>query len=196
MGDNRIELGLTEKEDEFVCATAKLYKTTYLDSFDTAFMVARAIKILRQRYYGSGFQRGFEAALIQYGYTSGDDLSAIDKSIRSNLKELLEHEQEVRAWWLTVPEKSKRKWLSPSSIYRYWKRDHNALFNKNKRPRTKRRRDGPSLLEQLAAAQDHIDSLTERITEIEQERDSYRSSCEELEKELAARDPAEARRAG
>jgi DNA repair exonuclease SbcCD ATPase subunit len=173
-GCNWIEMGLTTEEDQFVVATAKLYKVAYQDAFETAFKVGRAIRILQKRYYGSGIQGAFESALIQYGFTSRDGLSAIDKSIRSNLKELLEHEEEVRAWWMTVPDMFKREWLSISSIHRHWK-----AYTTKHRTKSNHHRDRPNILEQLAAAQLKIDALTERVAEVEQERDAYRDATQD-----------------
>jgi hypothetical protein len=174
-GCNWIEMGLTTEEDQFVVATARLYKVAYHDAFETAFKVARAIRILQKRYYGSGIQGAFESALIQYGYTSRDGLHAIDKGIRSNAGELLEHEDEVRAWWMTVPDMLKREWLSISSIHRHW----NAYTKKTKRRKPNHHRDKPNLLEQLAALQLKVDALTERNTELEQERDAFRDAAED-----------------
>jgi hypothetical protein len=85
------------------------------------FKIAKAIDILQKRHYGMGVQGGFSDALVQYGFTTRDGETAIDKGIRSNLKELLDSEQKVRDWWKTVPERKKRDWLSARAIYRHWK---------------------------------------------------------------------------
>lgn len=118
---NWMELGLTEDEEKLVREGAALYKATYLDTIDNVFKIATAIDILQQRHYGSGVQGGFADALVQYGFTARDDNSPLDKGIRSNLKELLKHEKDVRAWWVKVPGNKKRDWLSARAIYRHWK---------------------------------------------------------------------------
>ena len=58
---------------------------------------------------------------MQYGFVARDGENAIDKGIRSNLKELLSNEQKVRDWWKTVPDRKKRDWVSARAIYRRWK---------------------------------------------------------------------------
>jgi hypothetical protein len=157
-GNPPLDLGLTEDEDIFVRDTARsIYKVSYLNSLDNAMMVARAIRIIRERSHGQGVQGGFDAALIAYGYTSRDGKTAIDPAIRSQLKELLEQEEEVRAWWWTLSDNAKRNWLSPSSIHRQymkWKR-HGPQLKRNDR--------GANLADQLAVARDEIADLKERL---------------------------------
>jgi hypothetical protein len=114
-----MELGLTADEDAFVRATAVLYKAAYLDTLDNVFKVGHAIKILRDRFRGSGIKGGLGDALVQYGYTTRDG-KAMDKAIRSNFTTLFDNEAAVRAWWAKVPEKKKRDWLSARAIHRHW----------------------------------------------------------------------------
>jgi hypothetical protein len=121
MANNWIELGLSEDEERFVREASNIYKATYLDNFDNVFKIAKAIKILQERHYGMGVQGGFADALVQYGFVARDGENAIDKGIRSNLKELLSNEQKVRDWWKTVPDRKKRDWVSARAIYRRWK---------------------------------------------------------------------------
>ena len=119
--NNWIELNLTKDEEALVRRGAELYKAVYLDTIDNIFVIARAVETLRNRHYGSGVQGGFGDALVQYGFTARDGETPIDKGIRSNLKELLENEREVREWWKTVAERKKRDWLSARAIFRNWK---------------------------------------------------------------------------
>src|SRR5262245_20112053 len=116
---NWLELNLNNDEQALVEEAAKLYKATYLDTIDNVFKIANAIGILQRRHYGSGVQGGFGDALVQYGFTNRDG-SPMDKGIRSNLKALLDNEKDVRAWWLKVPERKKRDWLSARAIHRHW----------------------------------------------------------------------------
>ena len=118
MGNNWMELGLTEDEEKFVRIGAALYKTVYLDTIDNVFVIARALKILHDRHHGSGIKGGFTDALV-YGFTARDG-GPMNKAIVSHLGQLLAHEAEVRAWWGTVPERVKRDWLSAKAIHRHW----------------------------------------------------------------------------
>jgi hypothetical protein len=101
---------------------AAIYKSTYVHTLDSVFSIAKAIDILQKRHYGSGVQGGFADALVQYGFTARDGESPMDKGIRSNLKDLLENEPKVRAWWGSVAESKKRDWVSARAIYKHWKR--------------------------------------------------------------------------
>src|SRR5262249_4602021 len=121
MSDNWLELNLNEDDQKQVLEAAELYRATYVNTIDSVFKIARAIKILQARYYSSGVQGGFGNAVLQYGFTMRDGQTTMDKSIRSNLKELLENEKAVRAWWNKVEERKKRDWLSARAIYRHWK---------------------------------------------------------------------------
>ena len=123
VGNNWIEFNLTKDEEALVRRAAELYKATYLDTIDNIFVIARAIETLRNRHYGMGMQGGFGDALVQYGFTTRDGETPMDKGIRSNLKELLDNEQSVRNWWKAVPERKKRDWLSARAIHRNWKKD-------------------------------------------------------------------------
>jgi hypothetical protein len=122
MTNNWIELNLTKDEERLVREAAELYKATYINTIDSVFTIARGIETLRARHYGMGKQGGFGDALVQYGFTARDGETPIDKGIRSNLKELLDNEKEVRAWWGQTPERKKRDWVSARAIYRHWKR--------------------------------------------------------------------------
>jgi hypothetical protein len=119
---NWIELGLSADEDKLVREAAKIYQSAYVHTLDSVFKIAKAIDILHERHYGSGVQGGFADALVQYGFTARDGESALDKGIRSNLKELLENEPQVRAWWGKVEERKKKDWVSARAIYRNWKK--------------------------------------------------------------------------
>jgi hypothetical protein len=167
-----LDLGLTDEEDTFVRDTAwRIHRVSYLNSLDNAILVARAIGIVRERFYGRGRQGGFDAALIRYGYVSRDGTRAISPTIRTQLRELLENETEVRAWWFTLSDKSKRHWLSPSSIHRQfmkWKRRGSPQLKHNR---------GAALADQLAACRDEIDDLKERLG-------SAHSHIHQLESEL------------
>jgi hypothetical protein len=172
---NWLDLDLTKEEDEFVTATARLYKSTYHDAFETAFALARAIAILRHYYYGRGHQGAFGDVLVARGYTDRSGERPIDAGIRSNLKELLAHEEEVRAWWMTTPEEQKRDWLSASAIHYHWKR---SVTRGKEAPFDKHHHDGPNLLVELAVAHGLIDSLRERIKEQDEELQTARSGIE------------------
>jgi hypothetical protein len=132
---NLMELGLSKDEDEYVRRGAELYKAVYIETIDNVFHIAKSIDILRKRHLGSGVQGAFSEALIQYGFTSRDPDQAMDKGIRSNLKEILDHEKEVRAWWDQVDARKKRDWLSARTIYRRWKASTKKVDpNKPKKP--------------------------------------------------------------
>jgi hypothetical protein len=129
---NWLEIGLSKEETEIVTAAATIYKTVYLDTIDNVFEIARAIHILQQRCFGS---RGdFGDALVQYGFTARDG-SAMNKAIRSHLKELRENEAAVREWWSSVPPRKKREWLSATAVYRNWKKSQKPPPDPNAPPR-------------------------------------------------------------
>jgi hypothetical protein len=119
---NWLELNLSTDEDAFVREVAENYKGTYVHTLESVFKLAKAIDILQKRFYGSGVQGAFADALVQYGFTARDEESAIDKGIRSNLKEMLGNEQAIRDWWQSVPPKKKRDWISARAIFKHWKR--------------------------------------------------------------------------
>jgi hypothetical protein len=159
--DNPLDLGLTKDEDIFVRDTAlTIYRVSYLNSLDNAIQVARAIGIIRHRFHGQGIRKGFNAALIAYGYTSRDGTTAIDAAIRSQLRELLAEENEVRAWWFGQSDKCKRRWLSPSSIHRQFKK-----WKRRGLPQPKHSR-GAALADQLAVARDEIADLKEQLASV------------------------------
>jgi hypothetical protein len=122
MVNNWIELNLTKDEEKQVREAAELYKAIYIETIDSVFKLARGIEILRGRFYGMGKQGGFGDALVQYGFTARDGETPIDKGIRSNLKELLDNEKSVRAWWGQTDGRKKRDWVSARAIYRHWKK--------------------------------------------------------------------------
>jgi hypothetical protein len=119
MTSNWMELGLSRDEEEFVRRSAELYKAVYIETIDTVFDLAKAIEILRRAHHNSGVQSGFADALVQYGFTARDG-GPMNKAIRSHLKALHENEQAVRAWWASVPARTKRDWLSAKAIYTHW----------------------------------------------------------------------------
>ena len=127
MGNNWIELGLTKDEEELVRKGAELWGAIYLDTIDNMFVIAKAIETLRKRHDGMGVKGAFGDALVQYKYTARDGESPIDKAIRSNLKEMLEHEKQVRDWWKKVPERRKRHWVSAPTIYKHWNRSRKPV---------------------------------------------------------------------
>ena len=158
MPTNWIELNLTQDQDDFVRAAAAIYKTVHLDTIDNVFQIAKAIEILRNAHYGSGYRGAFSEALVQYGFTARDG-TAINKAIRSALAELLTNETAVREWWAAVPVKRKREWLSASAIYRHWKksqrpRDPNAV--RRQTPLQAERATNVELQGQLQAAQEEL----------------------------------------
>jgi hypothetical protein len=167
-----LDLGLSAEEDSYLRDTSwRIYRVSYLNALDNALNIARAIGIIRERCYGRGIKGSFDAALIYYRYTSRDGTRAIDPAIRSQLRELLAQEGEVRAWWFALSDKSKRKWLSASSIYRQfmkWKRHGPQLSRHNR---------GAALADQLAVARDQIADLEERLA-------SAHAHIEQLESEL------------
>jgi hypothetical protein len=114
-----MELGLTKDEEEIVQRGAELYKTTYLDTIDNIFTIARALKILQDRHRGSGIRGGLADALVQYGFTSRDG-GPMNKAIRSFHTQCLDNEDAIRKWWAEVPERAKRDWLSAKAIYTHW----------------------------------------------------------------------------
>jgi hypothetical protein len=116
---NWLEIGLSKEETEIVITAAAIYKTVHLDTIDNVFAIAAAIHILQQRCFASRGDLG--DALVQYGFTSRDG-SAMNKAIRSHLKELRENEAAVREWWSSVPARKKREWLSATAVYRNWKK--------------------------------------------------------------------------
>ena len=118
--NNWMELQLTEDEEQFVKRNAELYQAAYVRTLDTILDWGRSIEILRKRFLSSGIQGEFTQALVQYGFTARDG-GPMAKSLRSNLKDLFDHEAEVRAWWAKVPEKKKRYWLSIRAVYNNWK---------------------------------------------------------------------------
>jgi hypothetical protein len=136
MGNNNwIELNLTKDEDELVREAAALYKAIYINTIDNIFIIARGIETLRARHYGMGKQGGFGDALVQYGFTARDGETPMDKGIRSNLKELLDNEKEVRAWWDQTDGRKKRDWISARAIHRNWKRPNKPPPDPNAPPR-------------------------------------------------------------
>lgn len=116
---NWMDLGLSKEVEERLRKGAELYRVTYLDNIDTVFEIAACIEILRTANYGTGVQGSFADALVQYGFTNRDG-GPIDKSIRSNYKALLDHEEDVRAWWNSKRAHEKRDWDSARAIYRNW----------------------------------------------------------------------------
>jgi hypothetical protein len=156
---NWLELRLSEEEEKEVRAAAAIYKTVHLDTIDNVFEIARAIGILQQRYYGSGIRGDFGAALVQYGFTARDG-SAMNKAIRSHLKELREKEAEVRKWWSSVPERKKRDWLSASAVWKNWKKSRKPPPDPNAprrlTPLQAERATNVILQEQLRAANERL----------------------------------------
>jgi len=120
MASNWMELRLTQDEEEFVKRNAETYRAVHVETIDTIFGWAKSIEILQKRFYSSGVQGAFADALVQYGFTSRDG-GPMAKSIRSNLKNLLDNEQAVRKWWASVPQKTKRDWISARAIHNHWK---------------------------------------------------------------------------
>jgi hypothetical protein len=118
--NNWMELQLTEDEEQFVKRNAELYQAAYVRTLDTILDWGRSIEILRKRFLSSGIQGEFTQALVQYGFTARDGGPMV-KSLRSNLKDLFDHEAEVRAWWAKVPEKKRRYWLSIRAVHNNWK---------------------------------------------------------------------------
>jgi hypothetical protein len=118
---NWLDLGLSQEEEAIVRAAAAIHKTVQLDTIDNVFQIAKAVHILRQRYYGSGVQGAFADALVQYGFVARDG-SAMNKAILSRLKEMRENEAAVRAWWSSVSAVHKRECLSAIAVYRNWKK--------------------------------------------------------------------------
>jgi hypothetical protein len=98
-----------------------LYKAIYLDTIDNVFVIARALRILHARYRVSGVRGAFAQPLVQYGFTNREG-GPMNKAIVSQHETLLVNEIKVRAWWKTVPERTKRDWLSAAAIYRHWMR--------------------------------------------------------------------------
>jgi hypothetical protein len=157
VSNNWLDLGLTDDEEARVREGAEIYKATYVRTLDSVFKIAEAIRILQRCNYGSGGQGAFAAALIQYGFINRDG-GPIDKSIRSNLREMLENEEAVRAWWNKVPDRTKRDWVSARAIYRRWKA--------SKQPRTGL--PTPAKNNMLATAKGNKEKLDAAEQEIEQ----------------------------
>jgi hypothetical protein len=122
MGSNWLELNLTKDEDEYVRRYAALYKAAYVETIDTIFGYARALKILHDRHVGMGYPaKTYLDALVQYGFTNRDG-GPLNKAIRSHLKQLLENESDVRAWWDKVSKtRPARDWLSAKAIWTHWR---------------------------------------------------------------------------
>lgn len=147
--NNWMELRLTEDEEQFVQRSAATYRAVHVETIDTIFGWAKSIEILQKRFYSSGIQGAFADALVQYGFTSRDG-GPMAKSIRSNLKNLLDNEQAVRTWWAKVPEKRKRDWISPRAIHRHWKESlRPADAPRKPSPYTQMRETNVELQEQL-----------------------------------------------
>jgi hypothetical protein len=117
---NWMELNLSAEQEAKVREAATLYKTLHLDTIDNVFKIAVGIQILRKEHSRSGVRGKFEQALVQYGFIDRSG-KAVHKSIRSDYTALLEHEQDVRAWWKTADERKRRFWLSARAIHRHWK---------------------------------------------------------------------------
>jgi hypothetical protein len=135
MANNWVELNLTKDEEDLVREAAALHKAIYINTIDSVFIIARGIETLRKRHHGMGKQGGFGDALVQYGFTARDGETPMDKGIRSNLKELLDNEKAVRAWWGSVEERKKRDWVSARAIYRNWKVSTKPPADPNAPPR-------------------------------------------------------------
>jgi hypothetical protein len=174
MGNNWMELGLTKDEEEFVRRGAELYKITYLDTIDNIFVIARSIKILHDRYHGSGIRGGFTDALVQYGFTARDG-GPMNKAIRSHLSQLLAHEAEVRAWWEKVPERVKRDWLSAKAIHRHW--------TNSKKPADAPRKPSPYAAATNIELQEQLHKAT-KLAELEAENHGLKAKLAELESAL------------
>lgn len=119
---NWIELGLTEAERKLVDEAAASYQATYVKTLDTVFKEAEAIGLLQKKHYGTGERGSYADILVQFGFTARDGKSPMDKSIRSNYKELLEHKAAVQKWWQNTEEKKKKHWISVRAIYNNWKK--------------------------------------------------------------------------
>src|SRR5262249_19239829 len=151
-------------EEEFVRRSAELYKAVYIETIDTVFDLAKAIEILRRAHHNSGVQSGFADALVQYGFTARDG-GPMNKAIRSHLKALHENEQQVGAWWASVPARSKRDWLSAKAIYTHWnaslKPKHTAAAAPVQRPQPSPQRPEPAPVSKPAQpTDDRVAKLT------------------------------------
>ena len=134
---NWIELGLTEAERKLVDEAAASYQATYVKTLDTVFKEAEAIGLLQKKHYGTGERGSYADILVQFGFTARDGESPMDKSIRSNYKELLEHKAAVQKWWQNTEEKKKKHWISVRAIYNNWKKSAKPAptQNSNRPPR-------------------------------------------------------------
>jgi hypothetical protein len=181
MGNNWMELGLSKDEEEFVRLNAELYKKVYIQTIDTIFGWARAIEILRRAHSDRGIRGDFTDALVQYGFTARDG-GPMNKAIRSHLKTLLENEQKVRAWWASVPERTKRDWLSAKAIYTHWK-----ASLKPKDPNTRAtQQERTTNIEPKTQPQEALAKASAKIAALEQELAQQLAKLQQLEAEAAA----------
>jgi hypothetical protein len=145
MTSNWLDIGLSKDDEAFVRKNGESYRATQVDTIDTVLDWARAIEKIRTAKYGTGVQGGFVIALVQYGFVDeDDDTKPIDAALRSNLKEMLDKEESVRAFWQGADAKKKRNWRAARSIYRNWK-----ASLKPKTPKAPKVKPGPAPFQPL-----------------------------------------------
>jgi hypothetical protein len=119
---NWLDIKLSKADEEFVCKSGETFRRTQVQTIDTVLDWARSIKLIRDANYGDGIQGGFTAALVQYGFThEDDDTKPIDPALRSQLQDMLDHEESVIAFWNEADPRKRREWRSPRTIHRNWK---------------------------------------------------------------------------
>lgn len=153
---NWIELNLNSDEQALVTEAAVIHKTIYINTFDNVFKIARALDILQKRHSRAGVNVSLDAALVQFGFINRGG-GAMQKSIRSDYKALLDHEADVRAWWTKVKEDKKRHWHSARAISKNWRASQRAPDEpKRLSPLARERERSRQLQEQLVEANERL----------------------------------------
>lgn len=134
---------------------------------------------------GKGYNTAMSALLEEYG------LDDMDPTARKHALDIMEFLPAVERWRAKQPNRERLN--HPTTVWRLF--EHSAEYQDERIARglpLPKRKDSeaapgekPTLLEETAALQTKVDALEQRVVEVEQERDGYKTTVEQLRREAS-----------
>jgi hypothetical protein len=154
---NAPETGALDESERAAVEAGRTAMQSLAKTFELWLVVGRAVQVLRARADKIGTRKAFQRLLEQNGFAS------LNKASITRLLQIMDRVGEVSAWHATLPEKQRREWSSPSTVFL-----HCPLFKKPKKGEAPAKRVSPAT--ELRETRRNIESLTAHIQELEASR--------------------------
>jgi hypothetical protein len=148
-------------------------------TFEHWMIIAKFVYRMRQLADEKGGRKTFVRLLEQNGFGSREIEEIGGKATLTRLVQIAEHEMEVREWHYALRRDEQLKWAAPTTIFK-----HSSVFHKGEdgvtgMPSAGRRQR----LETVQTLKGALEAATERIKELEQEKQQSDGSLFDLRRD-------------